>query len=160
MSTGTLTVFVALAPCGDAGSGTGSDTGSAVCCSPYTPEAPPTVGSQTCVPESAKQRVTLTAPHVLHVEQGTDARCIKVRVERVVQCMAGCDLDETSYCWPLGCPIALLPAGTYDIYIPAQSAYPLENGTEVETTVWFEPVGDDFVQILSTINGSAKGCCQ
>lgn len=150
----TATVTVAFPACD-----TGSDTGSSTCCSPYTPEAPPTVGSQTCLPESVKQRVILTTTHVLHVQQGTDARCIKIQVERVVKCMAGCDLDETSYCWPLGTPIALLPPGTYDIYIPAQSAYPLADGTELETTVWLEPVGDDFVRILATINCGSEGCC-
>ena len=128
------------------------------CDTPYTPTPPPLPSVQACFPESHKWRVILPGFHILHDRTNTDSQCLSVKVERVVNCMKDCGIEEFSYCWPQGCPLSLLPPGTYDIYVPAQSAFPLEPGTEVEVTVMLEPVSDDYVAALNTITRGSSSC--
>lgn len=129
------------------------------CDTPYVPTPPPVPSEWGCVEETERWRVRLTEPHVLHQRSNQDARCLTLRVERVVNCARECGIEEFTYCWPQGCPVSLLPPGTYDIYVPAQSVFPLETGIEVELTIVLEPVGDDYVAALSTITSGSKGCC-
>ena len=82
-----------------------------------------------------------------------------VRVDRVVSCMVECGIEEFVYCWPLAKPISVLPPGVYDIYVPAQSAFPLDTGTGVEVTVLLEPVTDDFVTALGLSSCGSQPCC-
>lgn len=131
------------------------------CESPYNPgEWPSPETNYACFDAQPAQRVVLTSPHVVHV--ATDAGLVgfKITVERVVRCAAGCDLDEYKYCWPQACSGALLPPGTYDISIPAQSAYPLPAGATVEATLLLEPVDSAYVDALKIMGGGTKGCCE
>ena len=132
---------------------------SCACSGPYVPTPPPLPSEQTCFDASAPWRVRLIEPHVLHVRQNSDSNCVHVRADRVVNCMVECGIEEFTYCWPLAKPVSVLPPGVYDIYVPAQSAYPLPSGTEVEVTVLLEPVTDDFVAALALSSCGSQPCC-
>lgn len=128
--------------------------------SPYDPGDWPSPQTDFfCFDEYPPQRIVLTSPHVVHVLLNADLIGFKIAIERVVRCMAGCELDEYKYCWPQACSGALLPPGTYDISIPAQSAYPLPVGTQVDATILLEPVGSDYIDALKIMGGGSKGCC-
>ncbi len=135
------------------------DPSECLCDTPYVPTPPPVPSAQACFDETEKWRVRLTGYHVLHDQTNTDSQCLSVRVDRVVNCMKECGVEEFVYCWPQACPVTVLPPGVYDIYVPAQSAYPLEPGTEVEVMVLLEPVGDDYVAALNISSRGGSPCC-
>ena len=80
----------------------GEDDPACVCDTTYDPQIPEVLmpGAWTCFEASGKHRFILSSPHVLHDSTNTDALCVKVAVERVVNCMVECGVDEFAYCWP------------------------------------------------------------
>lgn len=138
----------------------GPGPGVCACTSPYDPWMPLPPAEQVCIEAQPPQRVTLTGTHVLHTRWNVDGRCLRVEINRVVRMPVVCDLEEYSYCWPQGCAFTFLPPGTYDISIPAQSAYPLLAGTVVDLEVLLEPVGDEYLEAVQANNiTNTRGCC-
>ena len=130
------------------------------CDSPYDPWLPPAPPVQTCIEAQPPQRVVLTSTHVLHSRWGVDGRCLRILIERIVRMPVMCELEEYRHCWPQGCVFTFLPPGTYEISIPAQSAYPLEVGTVVNLEVILEPVGPEYLEAVQANNSAnTHGCC-
>lgn len=130
------------------------------CNSPYDPWLPPAPPIQTCIEEQPAQRITLTSMHVMHTRWGVDGRCLMVRIDRIVRMPVVCELEEYRHCWPQGCSFTFLPPGTYEISIPAQSAYPLEAGTVVDLEVILEPVSAEYLDAVQANNSTnTHGCC-
>lgn len=96
-------------------------------------------------------RVSSTTAFMLHViSDNPDMACPKLNIERVVTCPSNCDIREFKYPFPIGCGTQyLLPAGTYDINVCNQSAYPLQAGETVNLSFMVEPVSDSFAAIYS-----------
>ena len=115
---------------------------------------PVEVGSSTTlyphIEESNPVRIGPVAmPFMLHTstsDEGTP--CVKLNVERVVECPSGCETSEFKYPFPLGCGAShLLPAGVYDITVCKQEATSLKIGDVIDLTLMVEPVTDSFASI-------------
>lgn len=91
----------------------------------------------------------VATPFMLHTytsDEGTP--CVRLKVERVVECPNGCDVSEFKYPFPLGCGAShLLPAGVYDITVCKQENTSLKIGDVIDLTLMVEPVTDSFASI-------------
>lgn len=91
----------------------------------------------------------VATPFMLHTytsDEGTP--CVRLKVERVVECPNGCDVSEFKYQFPLGCGAShLLPAGVYDITVCKQENTSLKIGDVIDLTLMVEPVTDSFAAI-------------
>lgn len=92
-------------------------------------------------------RVELDQLYILHVTQPFDTQCVEVAVNRVVKCLQGCEDEEFIWCFPIGCETHILPPGTYDIYIPDQDAYPVNEG-EILVNMLLEPIDNNVLRAL------------
>ena len=95
-------------------------------------------------------------PTMVHIWHNGCVSNLKVRVDRIVECPAGCEMNEYKYeICKRDTPHFLLPAGLYEITICSQMICELEEGDTFEGSVLLETVGKDFAQIFR-IN---EGCC-
>jgi len=93
---------------------------------------------------------------MVHVIHNGCSPCLRVKVERVVQCPGDCEFDE--YKWEIctrDTPHFLLPPGVYDLTICSQMICELDEGDTFEGSFLLEPVPDSFVHAFR-IN---EGCC-
>lgn len=130
------------------------------CDSPYDPSPWPTPGILACTDGAPAQRMRLRSTHALHATWGADGPCMDLKVDRIVECAKECGIEELRHCWPQGCGVTIMPPGLYEISIPPQMAYPLEPGAQVEVTVVFEPLSDEYLAALSAMNSGAGSCCK
>lgn len=93
------------------------------------------------------ERIVLGKTHILHVLQPMDTQCVEICVERVVKCLQGCEDEEFKWVFPLGCEYHVLPPGTYDVSIPEQDSYPLNDG-EFIVNMLLEPVEEPLLRAL------------
>lgn len=93
----------------------------------------------------------MTTPFMLHVlTDNPDLPCPTLDIQRVVECPKGCEFSEYKWSFPCECTANyLLPAGTYDITVCKQYAYPLRVGETLGVTFLVEPVTDSFAAIYS-----------
>ena len=91
----------------------------------------------------------VTTPFMLHMTTSDEGMpCVRLNVERVVECPNGCDVSEFKYPFPIGCGAShLLPAGVYDITVCKQEAASLAIGDVIDVTLMVEPVTDSFASI-------------
>ena len=91
----------------------------------------------------------VTTPFMLHTTTSDEGiPCVRLNVERVVECPNGCDVSEFKYPFPIGCGAShLLPAGVYDITVCKQESTLLKIGDVIDLTLMVEPVTDSFASI-------------
>lgn len=106
-----------------------------------------------CVGPSKTWTVYLSSPHVLHVKSSDERVCLNADIVRVAKCYKNCEFGDLRYCFPATCPFTYLPAGHYEITVPEQGAVPMAAGDKVEVSLVLEPVGTDFYDYLSILNG-------
>lgn len=91
----------------------------------------------------------VATPFMLHTATSDEGMpCVRLNVERVVECPSGCETSEFKYPFPLGCGAShLLPAGVYDITVCKQENTSLKIGDVIDLTLMVEPVTDSFASI-------------
>lgn len=91
----------------------------------------------------------VSSPFMLYMDtDNVDKDCVNIKVERIVDCPSGCLFSERKLFYSYEtAPHCLLPAGTYDITVCKQSAYPLEDGDTLDVNFFVEPVSDSFVNV-------------
>lgn len=121
------------------------------------PPVPGTTFTGAYTPEIGPMRLPKFAhPTMVHIRHNGCTPCLLTKIERVVECPAGCERDE--YKWEIctrHTAHILLPPGLYDITICKQLICGLEDGDLFEGSILLEPVDEIFVHTYR-IN---EGCC-